>query len=167
MKPQYVTTADLAEFFKVTKMGISFWVKEGMPRIGSNKFDLWEVMQWHLTRIENRMDIAVQESNSETDKIRKTRIEADLKQLELDQQLGKIIEMDVAINELSKVMSIVRNTITSLPNKIAPQIVGKSLKEIKLKLQKELNESVRAIDFSRYYEPEKNKKPVIKRKRKV
>jgi len=159
-----VTTEELMQMFRVSRQTITNWKDQGMPAYSRGKWDIKKIFIWYVDKSNVERELTQQESNSETDKIRKTRIEADLKQIELDLQLGKLIEMDVAINELSKVMTIVRNTITSLPNKIAPQVVGRPLKEIKLKLQKEINESVRAIDFSKYYEV---KKPVTKRKKKV
>ena len=67
------------------------------------------------------------------------------------------------IMELSRVMTVVRNTITSLPNKLAPDLTGRPLKEVKIILQKGVVESVRAIDFCSYYQ-EPKKKPTTKKK---
>lgn len=155
-----VSTEQLMNLMKVSRQTITNWKDQGLPVYARGKWDLIKVFEWYVERtiIERESYI----NHIDHDRARKTKIEADLKQIELDLQLGKLIEMDVAISELSKVMTIVRNTITSLPNKIAPQIVARPLKEIKLKLQKEINESVRAIDFSKYYEVEK---PVKKGKK--
>ena len=157
-QPLLVTTEELMNLLRVSRQTISNYKDQGMPAASRGKWDLRKVFSWYVEKTQAQLETSVAEITSEAEKLRKLTIEADLKQLELDQQRGKLVEIDTVIMELSRVMTVVRNTITSLPNKLAPDLTGRPLKEVKIILQKGVVESVRAIDFCSYYQEPKKKR---------
>ena len=164
-----VSSSDLAKLFGVNNTTIYLYIREGMPQLTKNKYNLFDALQWYLGTLRNRMSAAQENYEYEQEKARKTKIEADLKQIELDLAQGKAVTIEEAVTKTSQLLVKVKNIVMNIPQRVAPQIIGRNLKEVKLILQDEQREALNEIlNFKFYEEPKtvRKKKPVTKRKRK-
>ena len=164
-----VSSSDLAKLFGVNNTTIYLYIREGMPQLTKNKYNLFDALQWYLGTLRNRMSAAQENYEYEQEKARKTKIEADLKQIELDLAQGKAVTIQEAVTKTSQLLVKVKNIVMNIPQRVAPKIIGRNLKEVKLILQDEQREALNEIlNFKFYEEPKtiRKKKPVTKRKRK-
>ena len=164
-----VSSSDLAKLFGVNNTTIYLYIREGMPQLTKNKYNLFDALQWYLGTLRNRMSAAQENYEYEQEKARKTKIEADLKQIELDLAQGKAVTIEEAVTKTSQLLVKVKNIVMNIPQRVAPKIIGRNLKEVKLILQDEQREALNEIlNFKFYEEPKtvRKKKPVTKRKRK-
>jgi len=163
-----VSSSDLAKLFGVNNTTIYLYIREGMPQLTKNKYNLFDALQWYLGTLKNRMSAAQENYEYEQEKARKTKIEADLKQIELDLAQGKAVTIEEAITKTSQLLVKVKNIVMNIPQRVAPKIIGKSLKETKLILQDQQREALNEIlNFKFYEEPKqpRKKKPATKRKK--
>ena len=82
---------------------------------------------------------------------------------------GKAVTIEEAVTKTSQLLVKVKNIVMNIPQRVAPKIIGRNLKEVKLILQDEQREALNEIlNFKFYEEPKtvRKKKPATKRKRK-
>src|SRR5262245_54245607 len=100
-----VSLTEIAEMFGVTAETIRRWRKGGMPtravtgeHAGELRFVVAECVAWRRER--DREDAQTPDAEAvRKDRARLVRAEADLKELELQQRAGKLMEMRVAVAE--------------------------------------------------------------------
>ena len=158
-----VSTEELMKLLRVSRQTISNYKDQGMPAFARGKWDLRKVFEWYVDKTTVEKEATQQELDLEVEKARKTKIEADLKQIELDLAQGK------AVTKTSQLLVKVKNIVMNIPQRVAPKIIGRNLKEVKLILQDEQREALNEIlNFKFYEEPKtvRKKKPATKRKRK-
>ena len=162
-----VSTDELMKLLRVSRQTITNWKDQGMPVYARGRWDVRRVLEWYVDRVTVEQQQATQaELDLEQERARKTKIEADQKQIELDVAQGKAIYIEDAVTRLSKVLVTVKNIVMNIPQRVAPKLIGKSLKEIKLILQDEQREALNEIfKFEFYEEPKTKPKPRAKKKR--
>ena len=163
-----VSTDELMKLLRVSRQTISNYKDQGMPVYARGKFDLKKVFEWYVDKTTIEKESTQQEIDLETEKARKTKIEADLKQIELDLAQGKAVTIEEAITKTSQLLVKVKNIVMNIPQRVAPKIIGKNLKETKLILQDQQREALNEIlNFKFYEEPKqpRKKKPIAKRKK--
>ena len=164
-----VSTEDLMKLLRVSRQTISNYKDQGMPAYARGKWDLLKVFEWYVDKTTVEKEATQQELDLEVEKARKTKIEADLKQIELDLAQGKAVTIEEAVTKTSQLLVKVKNIVMNIPQRVAPKIIGRNLKEVKLILQDEQREALNEILNFKFYEVPKtvrNKKPATKRKRK-
>lgn len=91
-----VSLTDIAAVFGVTTEAIRLWRKEGMPtRVvsGDVRFVVTECVRWR--REMDRADRAPEGDTGKQDKLRVLRAEAELKELDLNERLGRLVDRAV------------------------------------------------------------------------
>jgi phage terminase Nu1 subunit (DNA packaging protein) len=169
-EPNLITTEELMKLLRVSRQTLTNWKDQGMPPYARGKWDIRKVFEWYVDKTTIEKEATKQDFDLEAEKARKTKIEADLKQIELDLAQGKAVTIEEAITKTSQLLVKVKNIVMNLPQRVAPRIIGKSLKETKLILQDQQREALNEIlNFKFYEEPKaiRKKKPVTKRKKKV
>ena len=160
-----VSSSDLAKLFGVNNTTIYLYIREGMPQLTKNKYNLFDALQWYLGTLRNRMSAAQENYEYEQEKARKTKLEADMKQIELDIIQGRAVTVEDVVSRVSHVLVKIKNIVLNIPGKVSPKLVGKNLKEIKLTLQDEQREALNEIlNFEFYEEPKTKPKPRAKKK---
>ena len=161
-----VSTDELMKLLRVSRQTITNWKDQGMPVYARGRWDVRRVLEWYVDRVTVEQQQATQaELDLEQERARKTKIEADQKQIELDVAQGKAIYIEDAVTRLSKVLVTVKNIVMNIPQRVAPKLIGKNLKEIKLILQDEQREALNEIlNFEFYEEPKTKPKPRAKKK---
>ncbi len=166
-EPNYIVSTDeLMKLLRVSRQTVTNWKDQGLPVYARGRWDVRRVLEWYVDRVTVEQQQASQaELDLEQERARKTKIEADQKQIELDVAQGKAIYIEDAVTRLSKVLVTVKNIVMNIPQRVAPKLIGKSLKEIKLILQDEQREALNEIlNFEFYEEP---KKPATRKKKTV
>ncbi len=129
-----VTTKVLSSLFGVTDRTISNWVEEGMPKEGHGKFNLKNVMAWQrknspsfVSFSENREEYEEDEDGDLTLKTQKALAEIRMKkakaeslEIELKKEKKKLLDKDIFINEISKIITAQKSAFLSLPTKLSP-----------------------------------------------
>ena len=160
-----VSSSELANLLGVNNTTIYLYIREGMPQITKNKFNAYDCLQWYIGTLKNRMSAAQENYEYEQEKARKTKLEADMKQIELDIIQGRAVTVEDVVSRVSHVLVKIKNIVLNIPGKVSPKLVGKNLKEIKLTLQDEQREALNEIlNFEFYEEPKTKPKPRAKKK---
>ena len=154
-EPIIVETQDLMKILRVSRMTISNWKDQGMPSHARGRWDLVKVFEWYVDRTTAEKEATEQNADLEQERARKTKIEADLKQIELDLMQGKAVTIEEATTKLSQLLVKVKNIVMNIPQRVAPKLIGKNLKEIKLILQDEQREALNEILTFEFFEEKK------------
>ena len=100
-----------------------------------------QMMEIILRNKEELADLSSDKSRASKDKM-----EAQLKELEYKQKSGQLLDRDQVILAGQAVIAVVKKKLTSIPSRIAPQLVGEeSIRKIKALLDKEIRESIKEL----------------------
>lgn len=80
--------------------------------------------------------------DGETDRDRKIRLEADLLEMEVQEQRGELLPALEAREAWRGEVTRCRTKLLAIPNKIGPQLVGQPLPEMVAILAREVNEAL-------------------------
>src|ERR1035437_5150784 len=118
MKPLFVTTAELAEFFGCDVRNIQLWAADeeiGMPKIEQNKYDFIAVMKWRIKFLDHRIfELATGGEKLSLLKIREQEFKNKTGEINLKKSLGKLIEKKPALIAWSNQINVVKSQINSL-----------------------------------------------------
>lgn len=139
----------LAEFFGLTKQRVHQLVAEGMPRELRGKYDLDKAARWYIrylqAAIEKRAipmdgDELVSEQK---ERVRKLRLNADLKEIELARERGQLVAVEDVEKELSDLVLTTKARIMAVAPRLAPELLGETSRVMaQAKIEKALKESL-------------------------
>jgi len=146
-KPNVVNTKkEVADSYNVDPRTITNWVQSGMPVRRDGRYDLLEIKNWKLTReqrnafkrrekkkknrVENEEPKALEDESKIDWTWKKEEYDAKLKQLKYEEQEGKLILREDAINALKESIRTIKKEFLSLPKQISPQLVGLEISDI-------------------------------------
>jgi phage terminase Nu1 subunit (DNA packaging protein) len=93
---QIVTTEELAAYFKKTTRTIQLWAKnESMPKEGHNEYNLPDVVQWYLKRLEEKID--EYERNDDTlykEKREEMRLKNEARRIDLERKRNALVDIN-------------------------------------------------------------------------
>ncbi len=101
-----VTTTELVGLLGVSKTAVNNWVNSnGMPIKGrapsGDTFDLARVLPWLLGYYKQRIETAREEKRESSEAVRKTKAEANLKELELAKRRGELVDVQDAVAKMA------------------------------------------------------------------
>jgi len=150
-KPNIVNTKkEVANSFDISIRTVSNWIQDGMPVRKDGHYDLLEIKNWKLMREQrntlkrrekkkkNRSENEGTNGQSEKDldaknvdwTWKKEEYDARLKKLKYEEQEGKLISREDAVNALKESIRTIKKQFLSLPKQIAPQLVGLEIGDI-------------------------------------
>jgi len=139
----------LAVFFNLTKQRVHQLVAEGMPRELRGKYDLDKCAQWYIRYLQSVIEKKAipmddgEYASEHKEKIRKMRLEADLKEIDLAQRRGQLIAIGDVDKEMSELVLTTKARLMSVPARLAPELVGENSRVmIQAKLDKSLREAL-------------------------
>jgi hypothetical protein len=134
MKPLFVTTAELAEFFGCDVRNIQLWAADeeiGMPKIEQNKYDFIAVMKWRIKFLDHKIfELATGGEKLSLLKIREQELKNKNSEINLKKTLGKLIEKKPALIVWSNQINVVKSQVNSLRHEV---IVGLELNDAETK----------------------------------
>lgn len=141
---------EVAAHFGRTKRSIVNWGKKGMPALPSGYYDLEAIAQWafreglipEIPGASSSPDPEAGGLGKAHYEIELRRLQAELKRIELDKEMGKLIPLEeVEAGRVARVMAIKRGLL-AVPRAMAPQLVGLEAREIEALLQEKVRELI-------------------------
>lgn len=135
---QVSALADVAKSFKVGARTVDRWVVEGMPRRTDGNYDLLEIQAWKFNK-ENSGKETTQRKIYEEELLKYKSL---LAQLNYKKLTGEVVPVtDVDAGRVQRIL-IIKKALLGLPGRVAPQLVGLSMEEIKNRLTIRINEII-------------------------
>jgi len=139
MSKYIITRKELAEILGYDERYINQLVNEkGLPRLEFNQYDLIEVVKWWKNYIEEL-------HQEELKRVRVTKPQdelalksARLKELEILEREGKLIEVDLVRSAWLEEMKLLKELLDSLGARLSHNLVGKDVKMIKKIIDEEV-----------------------------
>ena len=135
----------IAERLKITPRRVQQLVGEGLPRLARGRYDVDQVLDWYIARLEKQIAGGSDEEGSITynkERARDRAAAADLKEIELARQR----RMLVAIPDMEKAMTdlvvATKAAILAVPGRISLSLVGSEAPVIHERLERELEEAL-------------------------
>ncbi len=154
-----VSTADLSEIFKVTKVTIGNWVKIGCPKIKKNLYDANAVILWWAENIyEAKVEREERDEGLKGARQRYWKAKAEKEELGVAQTKGEIIPKKTLADIWCARISEVRQGLLSLPDRLPPVLVGKTQLEIREIIHKEVVSLLEMYSREGKYTPKPKKK---------
>ena len=152
-KPQeqaFVSRAKLARLFGVTPRYISMLVEHGMPQVSRGAFDFGRCGMWYcrfLTSALNRRGLA---SDAIVGQLRKDRIrlvtaQAEKAKLDFAKFEATLIERDKFREWEGSVNAAIREELTAMAHRVAPQLINKNRNQIKALIDSEARATLTTI----------------------
>jgi len=138
-----VTTRELAGLTGKSKPTIDNWVNSnGMPIEGrspaGNTFDLARALPWLLGYYNERIEIAREEKRGSSEAVRRTRADANLKELELAKRRGELVDVQEAVAKMAAAAANFTGAFRGKPVDWAQAVEGKAPDAISRYLDGEL-----------------------------
>jgi phage terminase Nu1 subunit (DNA packaging protein) len=101
------------------------------------------------------------------ERTRETKLKADLLERELAEQEGALLSYEEVKTAWVRVLSAVRSRLLSIPTKYAPLLFGRSIPEIKEKVEEGIYQALTELSELKYEAMAEAKKKPMKRKKKT
>lgn len=139
----------LAEFLNLTKQRVHQLVAEGLPRELRGKYNLDKCVRWYIRYLQAAIEkkaipLEGDELVSEQhERVRKMRLDADLKEITLARERGQLVTIDSVEKELSDLVLTTKARIMSVAPRLAPELLGETSRVMaQAKIEKALKESL-------------------------
>lgn len=132
-----VTRKILAEILSVSENYIN---ELGVPKVAYNQYNLVDCVKWYLKYLDDMNKKAIERVKQEKPQDDLARKSAELKQLQIDEARGRLIDKDEVFDAVLTVIQIIIANIDVLAIKASPLLVGLNQKEIQSLLEKEIND---------------------------
>jgi len=140
-----VHTDDLCKLFNVSPTTITHWARQGMPKTGRNEFDLHEVWEW---RYENALKSRLEELNKlERESARLKAAQADIAEMQVENAKNQLLLLDDVSSILADYLTQLKNHFLTLPARLAPKLMGISLKDVKLAIETGIKETLNSFEY--------------------
>lgn len=160
---EWLNQSDFAERIGVTPRQVHNLAKAGLPskmRDGKRVYRWPEGNHWYIEYKEKNAKPKSSEDEKEAAQTRKLVAEATLKELELAQKEGSLLDANYVEDQVTRVLELLRSRILAARGRFAPQFVGiKSVGEAQLRLEKmsdELMEALRAVGEDPTLDPDED-----------
>jgi phage terminase Nu1 subunit (DNA packaging protein) len=145
LQTRVVGIAKIAERLKLTPRRVQQLVGEGLPREARGKYDLDQVLDWYIARLERQLagdNDEEGETSYNKERARDRAASADLKEIKLARERREL----VAIADVEKVMAdlvvTTKASILAVPARISASLVGADAALIREKLDHELQSAL-------------------------
>jgi len=118
-----VSTAVLSCIFGVSTMSVTNWERDGMPRVGKNRWRVADCVKWRIGRVE-----AAVSGDSDINEERRRLIVEQRRGQEIDnaERMGDLLPADEVHTHMQALASSAAALLDSLPQRLAPRLVALS-----------------------------------------
>lgn len=151
------TTADVCEFFQVSRETLSNWEKKGAPKAARGKWNIKSLVEWRFGG-----------KHTDSPEVRKLKAEADLKEIKKQQeairlaiQEGKYVSAEHTSRELTRLLANLKKNLLAMGHHVASNLASRDMEaaEIaKLEVDKRVNEALTELSEGRLYRGRTKKK---------
>jgi hypothetical protein len=150
---------EICELFGVTRMSISRWTREGLPRNPNGTYPAPRCVAWLLNRLEERLERQAEEEGPETAEsarwlaaFRRERYK--LSKLERRQREGGLVPWSEIIPAWQSRVGVVTSGLEAFADRLSPLLAGKGRDDIHAILKAEVRELRLAYARDGKYTPE-------------
>ena len=115
---------DIASVFGVSKMSISNWVKEGMPRESRGLYDVRQCAAWLEARRKAEVDARLSNLGSDEAETRYRLAKAESAELDLAAKKGDFVPLDMVLGVWEQEVGAAKAKLLSLPSRMATLLLG-------------------------------------------
>ena len=132
------THKEVAEAFEVSTRTVRNWVADGMPVNKDGTLNLVDILAWKTARAGGGKEASDKQKYEATLlKFKALMIEISYKKL-----MGEVVPVaEVDAGRVQRIL-IIKKALLGLPGRVAPQLVGLSMEEIKTRLTIRINEII-------------------------
>jgi phage terminase Nu1 subunit (DNA packaging protein) len=139
--------AAIAERLKLTPRRIQQLVGEGLPRVTRGKYDVDEVLDWYIAKLEKQLAGETDENGAAAkrynEELRLLSARADEQELELALRRGELVAIGDVEKEMTDLVATTKARILTVPARVAPDILGEQSRVmVQAKLEKALKEAL-------------------------
>lgn len=120
----------VAKVFHVSTRQVRYWIKDGMPVLGDDTYDITAIQAWRILKKEKKAAGGKAEPEGWDSKFRK--MKALLAEIEYKKQLGELVPRDEVMSGLIQRIIAVKTAFLSLPQTVAPQLIGLEPRQIEI-----------------------------------
>ena len=147
----YASLEQVAQVLNMTPQMVNRHVKQrGMPRISRGEYDLVKCVHWYIDYKDQQIKEARRGTETEAQARQRLVIAtANLREVDLAQACGELIEIDVAQTLWQRLVVSFRNKMLLIPTKLAPQVITcKEPTEAQALLEAEIHEALHDLSSS-------------------
>jgi len=148
-KPRIVNAVALAELLNLTKQRVHQLVAEGLPRELRGKYDLDKAVRWYVRYLQAAIEkkaipLEGDELVSEQrERVRKMRLDADLKEIELARERGELVAIADVEKEIADLVLATKARIMAVPARLAAELLGETSRVMaQAKIERALKDSL-------------------------
>ena len=124
-------------------------VAEGLPRELRGKYDLDKAAQWYIRYLQAAVEkraIPLEDGEIRREaheRVRKMRIDADLKEIERARERGQLVAIADVEREMSELVLTTQAHVLAVPARLAPELLGETSRVmVQAKIEKALKETL-------------------------
>lgn len=146
--PRTVGINDVAQRLKLTPRRVQQLVGEGLPRQARSRYDIDQVLDWYIARLEKQIAGASDEEGSllyNRERGRDRAAAADLKEISLARQRRELVAIADVEKSLADLVVSTKASILAVPGRVAVSLVGIDSGGIREKLDFELQAALNKL----------------------
>ena len=142
-----VPIAAIAERLHLTPRRIQQLVGEGLPRVTRGKYDVDEVLDWYIARLERQLAGEIDEegqlAKKEKEELRLLSAKADLEELDLASKRRELVAIADVEKQMTDLVITTKARILTVPARVAPELIGEQSRVmVQAKIEKSLKEAL-------------------------
>ncbi len=145
MQSRVVGIAKIAERLRLTPRRVQQLVGEGLPREARGKYDLDQVLDWYIARLERQLAGDTDEEGKTTynkERARDRSASADMKEIKLARERRELVSIADVEKVMSDLVVTTKAAILAVPARISASLVGADASLIREKLDHELQSAL-------------------------
>lgn len=133
-------TAQICDFFNVSRETLSSWEKKGAPKEGRGKWDLKKLIEWKFGTGDDR-ELSLEARKLKAD-VRYRETKADVEEIKKLEKVGQYVSVEDVTKDLAEVFSRIKQGLLFLGHRIAAE-VNAQYPEVALEVKGLVDEEVR------------------------
>lgn len=146
-KPRLVAIGPIAERLRLTPRRIQQLVGEGLPRVTRGKYDVDQVLDWYIARLEGQLARGTDEDGEQTtrtrEELRLLSAKADREELDLAERRRDLVAIADVEKQMMDLVVSTKARILAVPARVAPELVNEQSRVMaQAKIEKALKEAL-------------------------
>lgn len=146
-KPRLAGISAIAERLKLTPRRIQQLAGEGLPRVTRGKYDVDQVLDWYIAKLERQLAGETDENGAAAKKyneeLRLLSARADQQELDLAARRGELVSIADAEKEMTDLVATTKARILTVPARVAPDLLGEQSRVmVQAKIEKAIKEAL-------------------------
>jgi len=150
-RDELVKVSRLASLFGCSERQVQLFAsRDGMPKAKHGLYHLDECVRWRIATLESQIaekSQAAAELTLEREQTRRTKAEADLKELDLKERKGELIPIFAYRDLMASKIATARQQLLNLPSRIAHMLAHLDTPALKAKLRDGIHEALTALSL--------------------